>query len=168
MGSQRCKKRKKAADALRWTMDIIKEMNSEATKAICKLCKGIAKDSSFIPENLKLTFLVSGSFPIAIYTIFYKLISSAIMNNIKEHLPGIFSLVQFCACIQGGAEDIIHDINNILGDHLDWTLVSLNLSNAFNSVSRDTFISKYNKSSPVFLLDLSMLWPAFSRSNKRG
>ena len=71
-------------------MDVVREMNSEGTKAICKLCKRIAKDSSFIPENLKLTFLVSGSFPIAIYTIFYKLISSAIMNNIKEHLPGIF------------------------------------------------------------------------------
>ena len=41
--------------------------------------------------------------PIAIGTIFHKLISSAIMCNLKEKLPGTFSPVQFGVGMPGGA-----------------------------------------------------------------
>lgn len=154
-------KRKKAADALGWRMDVIKELNSEAINAICKLCKRIAVDTSFISDNLKPFFFGArlipigkkggGIRPIAIGTIFHKLISSAIMLNIKEHLPGIFSPVQFGVGIPGGAENIIHGIRNLLGDHPDWALVSLDLTNAFNSVSRNFFINQVYQKFPNIL-----------------
>ena len=78
-------------------------MNSEAVNAICKLCKKrIAANHQFIPEHLRPYFFGArlipiakkdgGIRPIAIGTIFHKLISSAIMCNLKEKLPGTFSL----------------------------------------------------------------------------
>ena len=82
-------------------------MNSEAINAICELCKKrIAANNLFIPEHLRPDFFGARLIliakkdggiirPIAIGTIFHKLISSAIMCNLKEKLPGTFSHVQF-------------------------------------------------------------------------
>ena len=54
-------KLKRAADALGWRADIIKQMNSEAVNAICKLCKKrIATNHQFIPEHLRPYFFVLG------------------------------------------------------------------------------------------------------------
>ena len=43
-------KLKRAADALGWRADI-KQMNSEAVNAICKLCKRTAANPEFIPDQ---------------------------------------------------------------------------------------------------------------------
>ena len=93
--------------------DTIKQMNSEAVNAICKLCKRRAANHQFIPEHLRPFFFGArlipiakkdgGIRPIAIGTIFHKLISSAIMCNLKEKLPGTFSPVQFGVGMPGGA-----------------------------------------------------------------
>ena len=66
--------------------------------------------------------------PIAIGTIFHNLISSAIMCNLKEKLPGTFSPVQFGVGMPGGAENIVHGIRNLLNETIKigywspWTL----------------------------------------------
>ena len=100
-------KLKRAADALGQKADIIKQMNSEAVNAICKLYKRrTAANHQFIPEHLRPYFfgarLISiakkdgGCIrPISIGTIFHKLINSATMCNLKEKLPGTFFPVQF-------------------------------------------------------------------------
>ena len=49
------------------------------------------------------------------------------MYNLKEKLPGTFSPVQFGVGMPGGAENIVHGIRNLLSDHPDWVLVSLDL-----------------------------------------
>ena len=59
-------KLKRAADALGWRADIIKQMNSEAVNAICKLCKKwIAANHQFIPEHLRPFFFGARLIPIA-------------------------------------------------------------------------------------------------------
>ena len=58
-------KLKRAADALRWRADIIKQMNSEAVNAICKLCKRITANPEFIPEPLRPYFFGARLIPIA-------------------------------------------------------------------------------------------------------
>ena len=134
----RSAKLKRAADALGWRADIIKQMNSEAVNAICKLCKRIAANHQFIPEHLRPYFFGArlipiakkdgGIRPIAIGTIFHKLISSAIMCNLKEKLPRTFSPVQFGVGMPGGAENIVHGIRNLLSETIQtghwshWTL----------------------------------------------
>ena len=65
----------------------------------------ITANPEFIPEPLRPYFFGArlipiakkdgGVRPIAIGTIFHKLISSAVMCNLKEKLPGFFSPVQF-------------------------------------------------------------------------
>ena len=89
--------------------------------------------------------------PIAIGTIFHKLISSAVMCNLKEKLPGFFSPVQFGVGIPGGAENVVHGVRNLLSDHPDWVLVSLDLVNAFNSVSRPAFFRQVEEHFPNIL-----------------
>ena len=90
-------------------------MNSEAVNTICKLCKKrIVANHQFIPEHLRPYFFGARLIPIAkkdggtikliaIRTIFHKLISSTIMCNLKEKLPGTFSPVQFGVGMPGGA-----------------------------------------------------------------
>ena len=137
-------------------------MNSEAVDAICKLCKKrIAANHQFIPEHLRPFFFGARLIPIAkkdgsirpivIGTISHKLISSAIMCNLKEKLPGTFSPVQFGVGMPGGAENIVHGIRNLLSDHPDWVLVSLDLTNAFNSVSRAAFFKQVQDKFPLIL-----------------
>ena len=88
-------KLKRAADAMGLRADIIKQMNSEAVNAICKLCKKrTAAIHQFIPEHLRPHFFSARLIPIAkkdggirpidIRTTVHKLISSVTMCNIKE------------------------------------------------------------------------------------
>ena len=93
-----------------------------------------------------------------IRTIFHKLISSAIMCNLKEKLPGTFSPVQFGVSMPAGAENIVNGIRNLLSDHLDWALVSLDLTNAFNFVSRAAFFRQVQDKFPLIL---SWVWQCY-------
>ena len=131
-------KLKRAADALGWRADIIKQMNSEAVNAICKLCKRIAANPEFIPEPLRPYFFGArlipiakkdggGVRPIAIgTTIFHKLISSAVMCNYQgEATRLLFSSPVLCVGIPGGAENVVHGVRNFLSDHPSWLGASL-------------------------------------------
>ena len=84
-------------------------MNSEAMNAICKLCKRIAANPEFIPEPLRPYFFGArlipiakkdgGMRPIAIGTIFHKLISSAVMcNHQGEATWLLLSSAVWCVC----------------------------------------------------------------------
>ena len=73
------------------------------------------------------------------------------MCNLKEKLPGFFSPVQFGVGIPGGAENVVHGVRNLLSDHPDWVLVSLDLVNAFNSVSRPAFFRQVEEHFPNIL-----------------
>ena len=46
----------------------------------------------------------------------------------------------------------MHGIRNHLSDHPDWVLVSLDLTNAFNSVSRVAFFKQVQDKFPLILL----------------
>ena len=78
--------------------------------------KRIAANHQFIPEHPRPFFFGlipiakkdGGIRPIAIGTIFHKLISSVTMYNLKEKLPGTFSPVQFGVGMPGGAENIVN------------------------------------------------------------
>ena len=142
-------------------------MNSEAVNAICKLCKKrIASNHQFIQEHFRPFFFGAMLIPIAkkdggtirhitIGTVFHKLISSTIMCNLKEKLHGTFSPVQLGMGMPGSAENIVHGIRNLLSDHPDWVLVSLDHTNAFNYVSRVAFFKQVQDN---FLLIHPLVW----------
>ena len=51
--------------------------------------------------------------------------------------------------MSGGAENIVHGIRNLMRDQPDWVLVSLDLVNAFNSVSRVAFFKQVQDKFPL-------------------
>ena len=120
--------------------------------AFQRLCENTATDPEFVPQELrpyffgaKLTALVKGDDkkgvrPIAVGTIFRKTISSAIAATIKPTLPKYFSPVQFGVGFAGGTENPVHGIRLLNKLHPEWTIVSLDLTNAFNTVDRNTFL----------------------------
>ena len=72
--------------------------------------------------------------PIAIGTILRKVISSATATNVKSRL---------CQCgvgMPGGTENVVHGVRMLLEDNPGSVVVSLDLSNAFNTVSRSAFV----------------------------
>ena len=73
----------------------------------------------FIPEHLRPYFFgarlipiakkdCETTRPIAIGTIFHKLIGSIVMCNLKEKLSGALSLCSVKCSMPGGAESIVH------------------------------------------------------------
>lgn len=152
---------KKAADALGWRMDHIKILNKEALNMLFVFCLKLAKDPELIPERLRPFFFGArltpirkkdgGVRPIAIGTIFHKLVSSAIMSHLKEELMVFFPPVQFGVAIPGGAENVVHGVRNCLFNDPESILVSLDLKNAFNSVNRDAFIQAVREKFPSAL-----------------
>ena len=89
-------KLKRAADALGWRADIIKQMNSEAVNVICKLCKRIAANTEFIPEPiLRLYFFGARLIPIAKKEWWYE------THCNRHHLPQAH---QLCCHVQSQGE----------------------------------------------------------------
>lgn len=152
---------KKAADALGWKMDFVKVLSEEAIQALFAFCSQIVRDPTFIPDPIKPYFFGArliplakkegGVRPIAIGTIFHKLISSSIMAHIKHELPGTFAPVQFGVGFAGGAENVVHGVRNALTADSERILVSLDLTNAFNSVSRIAFLEEIRTKFPSLL-----------------
>ena len=152
-------KRLRAADVLGWTADVLKALCPDAITVLARLCIKIAKDIHYIPEHIRPFFFGAkliplkkkddGVRPIAIGTIFRKLIGTSIMNSIKSTLPGFFSPVQFGVGIPGGAENIIHGIRELYRLHPNYHIVSLDLVNAFNSISRKVVVAQVNEHYPL-------------------
>ena len=169
---------KKAADACGWRGDFIKILGNDAIKVLTKLCKAIATTSALIPSDIKPLFFGARLIPvpkkngkirpIAIGTIFHKLISAAIMSRIKSDLPGTFAPVQFGVGIRGGAENIVHGIRNKLSDNPNLHLVSLDLENAFNNVSRQAFLDQVKDKFPNILCRVHQAYGAPSLLLPRG
>ena len=136
-------------------------MNSEAVNAICKLCKKrIAANNLFILEHLRLYFFgarlihiakkYGGIRPIIIGTIFHKLISSAVMCNLKEkELPGTFSLCSLAWACQEVLREHSEWIRNLLNETIKtgyWSLWTFPMNSTLSAELHSS--SKYRTSSP--------------------
>ena len=77
--------------------------------------------------------------PIAIGTILRKAISSAVTLSIKGRLQAFFSPD---VGVPGGSENVIHGTRMLVNDNPHRVVVSLDLSNAFNTVSRQAFMDQ--------------------------
>ena len=92
-------------------MDFIKVLVEDAVKALFAFCSQLVRDPSLIPEPIRPYFFGarlipivkrgSGVRPIAIGSIFHKLITSSIMAYLKPELPGTFAPVQFGVGFRG-------------------------------------------------------------------
>ena len=96
--------------------------------------------------------------PIAIGTILRKVISSAIAINVKSRLPSFFGPCQCGVGMPGGAENVVHGVRMLLEDNPGSVVVSLDLSNAFNTVSRSAFVGLVEEHFPELA---SWIWRCY-------
>ena len=96
--------------------------------------------------------------PIAIGTILIKVISSAIAINVKSRLPSFFGPCQCGVGMPGGAENVVHGVRMLLEDNPGSVVVSLDLSNAFNTVSRAAFVGLVEEHFPELA---SWIWRCY-------
>lgn len=152
-------KKMKAADTLGWTGDILKQLYPDAVALLARLCLIIVNDLEFIPQNIRPFFFGArlvvlkkkrgGIRPIAIGTVFRKLIASTIMLSISSELPGFFGPIQFGVGMKGGTENVVHAIRELTRRNFATHILSLDLANAFNTISRKFIIDQVNKHFPL-------------------
>ncbi|GKF93269.1 hypothetical protein Tco_0279988, partial [Tanacetum coccineum] len=83
----------------------------------------------------------NGIQPIAVGTIWRRLVSKVAIKGVGKEMSKYFSDFQFGVGVSGGAKAILHSVNRVLSEyHNDGSLAMLTVefSNAFNLVDRST------------------------------
>ena len=91
-------------------------------------------------------------------TILRKVISSAIAINVKSRLPSFFGPCQCGVGMPGGAENVVHGVRMLLEDNPGSVVVSLDMFNAFNTVSRSAFVGLVEEHFPELA---SWIWRCY-------
>ena len=162
-------KKKKAADAAGWRAEFLKALNTKALGALEEVCEHIIMEEGFVPKSISPYFFGArlialskgeqrGVRPIAIGTTLRKLISLSIAITIKSRLPSFFGPFQCGVGMPGGAENVVHGIRQLLDGEPNNVVVSLDLSNAFNTVSRAAFMSQVETHFPELA---SWIWRCY-------
>ena len=154
-----------------WRAEFLKVLNNKALNILEEVCELIIKEEELVPESVRPYFFGArliaiskgenkGVRPIAIGTTLRKVISSAIAINVKSRLPSFFGPCQCGVGMPGGAENVVHGVRMLLlEDNPGNVVVSLDLSNAFNTVSRAAFVGLIEEHFPrTGFLDLEVLW----------
>jgi hypothetical protein len=115
------------------------------------------KDPNDATEQVKVR-------PIAMGEVLLKLASSCVLKQLKSALSLFFMPLQAGVCTPGGAESIAHQVRQVLAEHSNSALATIDAANAFNSPSRSQ-IAKALKSNVIFaplrrLFDLEYAAPS--------
>ena len=156
-------------DAAGWRAEFLKVLNNKALNTLEEVCELIIKEEELVPESVRPYFFGArliaiskgenkGVRPIAIGTILRKVISSAIAINVKSRLPSFFGPCQCGVGMPGGAENVVHGVRMLLEDNPGSVVVSLDLSNAFNTVSRSAFVGLVEEHFPELA---SWIWRCY-------
>ena len=162
-------KKKKAQDAAGWRAEFLKALNIKQLRVLEEVCELIIMEEGFVPESIRPFFFGArlialskgegrGVRPIAIGTILRKLISLTIAITIKPRLSSFFGPFQCGVGMPGGAENVAHGIRQLLDDDPENVVVSLDLSNAFNTVSRAMFMTQIEQHFPELT---SWIWRCY-------
>jgi hypothetical protein len=84
--------------------------------------------------------------PIAVGEIFYRIAATSIFYACR--IPGDLLPFQFGVGTPGGVEPMVHVVEKILMGREDWTLISIDMKNAFNSVKRTSLKEAVLKHNP--------------------
>ena len=154
-----------------WRAEFLKVLNNKALNILEEVCELIIKEEELVPESVRPYFFGArliaiskgenkGVRPIAIGTILRKATSSAIAINVKSRLPSFFGPCQCGVGMPGGAENVVHGVRMLLlEDNPGNVVVSLDLTNAFNPVSKAAFAGLIEEHFPELAsLGLEVLW----------
>lgn len=137
---------RRAPDAAGWRAEYIRRLNTAAKDQFFVLAKRLAEDTEAVPSDLR-PFLFgarliaskkknNGVRPIAIGSIFRKVIGAAIATAIKPDLKDFFTPCQYGVGVEGGAETVVQGLRVFQPLNNRNTVVGIDFTNAFNSVDR--------------------------------
>ncbi|KAD7117211.1 hypothetical protein E3N88_04479 [Mikania micrantha] len=89
--------------------------------------------------------------PIAVGGIWRRLVSKVAMKKVGKEMTQYLGDYQFGVGVPNGAEAVLHSANRFLNSfHADGSLalLTVDFSNAFNTVDRTTFLQEFNKEIP--------------------
>ena len=143
---------RRAADAAGWRGEYLRRLTPRAHQALAELVGRLINDPNFVPEPLRpfvfgarlvaLGKKDGGTRPIAVGTILRKVVSQCIADSIKDQLPESFVPHQFGVGLPGGGEDVVHGIRVMRVLHPSHVLLSVDFTNAFNTVQRPAIASQ--------------------------
>ena len=150
---------RRAPDAAGWRAEYFRRLTKPAKDQLFLLAQRVAVQENVVPDDLR-PFLFgarliaskkkdNGVRPIAIGSIFRKVISAAIALAIKPDLEGHFTPCQFGAGIAGGAESVVQGLRIFQALSDQYAVVGIDFSNAFNSVDRDAIAKKVSQHFPL-------------------
>ncbi|CAI5526001.1 unnamed protein product [Closterium sp. Naga37s-1] len=82
-----------------------------------------------------------GTRPIAVGECVLRLAAKSALSSLAEAARSHFLPLQYCVAVQGGSEAIIHAARSYMSTHSDATILQADLSNAFNSISREAIVA---------------------------
>ncbi|KAJ0856068.1 putative reverse transcriptase domain, DNA/RNA polymerase superfamily [Helianthus annuus] len=103
----------------------------------------------------------NGIRPIAVGTIWRRLVSKVAMKGVGKEMTKYLNDFQFGVGVSGGAEAILHSVNRVLSErHTDGSLAMLTVdfSNAFNQVDRSTLLLEVRMRCPSISLWVEFLY----------
>jgi hypothetical protein len=122
------------------------------------LLKGLAPpDIQDYVAGARLVALAKGDAdirPIAVGNIFRRLTSKCACVLLHARVRSVLGSLQVGVACRGGAEQIVHSMRNSLHQHwesVDFTVLKVDFSNAFNSISRQHLLTECARSFPDLL-----------------
>lgn len=114
--------------------------------------------SGNVPEIIRPIFFAArlialnkkdgGVRPIAISNTWRRLVAKLVAKIGSKKCSDLFNGTQFGIGIRSGCEVAVHVTRQILNDHPDYTIIKLDYTNAFNSVSRSHMLEKVASTFP--------------------
>ena len=153
-------KRKKAADLFGWRAEHVRALPPEAISTLANLLLKVTTSPEIPLQEFRPFFFGArlvpiskkngGIRPIAVGSLFRRLIATAIVRTHATEFKEFFQPLQHGIASPGGAENVVHIARALHSAHAPTqNVVSIDLTNAFNSVSRNAFLRKTDSLFPA-------------------
>ncbi|GKA54963.1 putative reverse transcriptase domain-containing protein, partial [Tanacetum coccineum] len=146
--------------------NLLKVITSVVNLWLAMRCPPILAEFVASAPLTPLLKLDSGIRPIAVGTIWIRLVSKVVMKGVGKEMSKYLSDFQFEVGVSGGAEAILHSVNRVLSEyHNDGSLAmqTMDFSNAFNLVDRSALLHEVRVKCPSISLWVDFLYGQESR-----
>ncbi|GJR92404.1 putative reverse transcriptase domain-containing protein [Tanacetum coccineum] len=141
--------------------DLLKDITSVINLWLVGWCPPILAEFVASAPPTPLLKLDNGIRPIAVGTIWRRLVSKVAMKGVGKEMSKYLSDFQFGVRVSGGAKAVLHSANRLLSEYRNdgsLAMLTMNFSNAFNLVDRSTLLHEIRVSCPSISLWVDFLY----------
>ncbi|PWA80994.1 hypothetical protein CTI12_AA190310 [Artemisia annua] len=146
--------------------DLLKAITSVVNLWLAGRCPTILAEFVASAPLTPLLKLDNGIRPIAVGTIWRRLVSKVAMKGVGKEMSKYLSDFQFGVGVSGGVEAVLHSVNRVLSEyHNDWSfaMLTVDFSNAFNLVDRSALLHEVRVRCPSISLWVDFLYGQTTR-----